>query len=63
MQFLFLVLQLVQAIVDSALREKLLVSALFAQPAFVEDQNTIGVLDGAEAMRNYQSGATGQQLV
>ena len=63
MQFLLLVLQLVQAVVNAALREKFLMSALFAQAAFVEHQNAVGVLNGAQAMRDHQRGAAGQQTV
>jgi hypothetical protein len=53
MQFLFFVLQLVQTVVNAALREKLLMSALFAQAALVEYQDSVGILNGAEAMRNH----------
>src|SRR6267142_2009389 len=37
--------------------------ALFAEAAFVEDEDTIGVLDGAEAMRDDQRGAAAEQAV
>src|SRR5580765_5198012 len=63
MQFLLFVLQLIQAVIDAPLCQKFLVRALFAQAAFVEYQNAIGVLNGAEAVSDYQCGAAGQQFV
>src|ERR1700758_5130658 len=63
MQFLFFVLQLIQTIVNAAMREKLLMSALFTQAALMEHQNAIRILNGAETMRNHQRGAASQQLV
>jgi hypothetical protein len=57
MQFLLLILKLIQAVIDAPLCQKFLVRALFAQAAFVEYQNAIGVLNSAEAMSDYQSGA------
>src|SRR5216684_762515 len=63
MQLLLLVLQLVQAIVDSALREKLLMRALLAQAAFVKHEDAVGVLNGAQAVRDDESGAPGEQAI
>src|SRR5216684_3882987 len=63
MQLLLLVLQLVQAIVDSALREKLLMRALLAQAAFVKHEDAIGVLNGTQAVRDDESGAPGEQAI
>ena len=37
--------------------------ALFAEAALVEDEDTIGVLDSAEAMRDDQRGAAAEQAV
>src|SRR5882762_2394700 len=61
MQLLLLVLQLVKPVVNTALGEKLLARALFAQAPFVEDEDAVGVLDGAQAMGDDQSGAPGEQ--
>src|SRR5262245_20252650 len=47
-QVLLLVLELIEAVVDAALEEKLLVRALLAQAPLVKDEDAIGVLDGAE---------------
>src|ERR1700730_458377 len=60
MELLFLVLQLVQAVVDAAFGEQLLMRALLAEPALVEDKDAVGVLNGAEAMRDDQSGTTAE---
>ena len=62
-QFLILVLELVQAVINSALGEQLLVRTLLAQSAFVEYENAIGVLDGAEAVRDDQRGAAFEQAI
>src|SRR5580693_2739589 len=62
-QLLFLVLQLVEAVVNAADEKQFLVRTLFAQAAFVEDQNAVGVLDRAQAMRNHHGGAAGKQTV
>ena len=37
--------------------------ALFAQAAFVEDEDAVGVLDGAQAMGDDQGGAAAEQAV
>ena len=52
LQFLVLVLQLVELPVDSALREQFLMRAHFAQLAFVHDEDPVCPLDGGEAVRN-----------
>ena len=62
-QFLFFVLQLVQPIIDATLREQFLMRTLFAETALVKNEDAVGVLDGAEAMGNYESGATREQTV
>jgi hypothetical protein len=62
-QFLFFVLQLVEAVVDTALREKFLVGSLFAEAAFVEDENAVGVLNGAETVGDDECGAAAQQAI
>src|ERR1700675_3428663 len=59
MKLLFFVLELVEAEVDSALGEKFLMRALLAEAAFVEHENAVGVLNGAQAVRNDQRGAPG----
>src|SRR5260370_18759820 len=62
-QFLLVVLQLIKAIVDSALSEKLLMRALLAQAAFVEYEDAVRVLNGAEAVRDDQRRAPGEQAI
>ena len=62
-QLLLFVLELVEAVVDAALGEEFLMRALFAQAAFVEDEDAVGVLDGAEAVRDDERGAAAEQAV
>ena len=57
-QFLILVLQLVELVVDSAIRQQFLMSAHFADLAFVHDDDLVGTLDGREAVGNDQRGAS-----
>ncbi len=45
------------------LHQKFLMRALFAQPPFVEDQDPVGILDGAQTMCDHDRGAPGQQAV
>lgn len=47
MQLLLFVLELVEAVVDAALGEELLVRALLAEAAFVEDEDAVGMLNCA----------------
>src|SRR5882724_7080913 len=63
MQLLLFVLQLVQTVVDAALCEKLLMSALFAQAALMEHQDSVRILNRAEAMCDYERRTTRQQFV
>src|SRR6266850_4258651 len=63
MQLLLFVLELVEAVVDAALGEEFLVRALFAEAALVEDEDAVGMLNGAETMRDDQRGATAEQAV
>jgi hypothetical protein len=63
MKLLLFVLELVEAVVDAALGEEFLVRALFAEAAFVEDEDTVGVLNGAEAMRDDERGSAAEQAV
>src|SRR5712671_3658577 len=63
MQLLLFVLELVEAVVDAALGEEFLVRALLAEATLVEDENAVGMLNGAEAMRDDQRGATAEQAV
>src|SRR5215472_6562040 len=51
---LIFVLELVETIVDSAQSEQLLMGALLAQLSFVENEDAVGVLNGAEAVRDDQ---------
>src|SRR6266403_1285639 len=62
-QLLLFVLQLVEAVVDSALGEEFLVRALFAEAPLVEDEDAVGMLNGAKAMRDDQRGAAAEQAV
>ena len=58
MQWLLVfVLELVELPVESALGEELLVGAAFAQLGLVHDENRIGALHGAEAMRDQHAGS------
>ena len=57
------VLELVKAVVDAALGQEFLVGALFAEAAFVEDEDAVGVLDGAEAMGDDERGAAAEEAV
>ena len=57
-QFLLLILQLVQAIIYTPLRQQILVSALFPQTSLVEYQNAVRVLNGAQAVSNHQRGSS-----
>ena len=63
MEFLFFVLQLIQAVVDAALGKQLLMRALFPEAALVEDQYAVGVLDSAQAMRDDEGGSAAEQSV
>src|SRR6267142_2212856 len=63
MQLLLFVLELVEAVVDAALGEEFLVRALLAEAALVEDENTVGMLNGAEPMRDDQRGAAAEQAI
>src|SRR5260370_13808307 len=62
-QLLIFVLELIQAIVNAALRQQFLVRALFAEASLVEHQDAVGVLDGAQAMGNDQRRASEEQAV
>ena len=52
-QLLFLVLELVEPVIDSALRKQFLVRAFFAQTALVENQDTVGMLNRAQPVRDH----------
>src|SRR5689334_8914217 len=60
-QLLLFVLELIQAEVDAALSEKLLVRALLAQAALMEHKDAISVLDGTGPVSNHQGGASREQ--
>ncbi len=63
MQFLLLVLELVETIVDTALRQQFLVRSLLAEAALVENENAVRVLYRTQTMRDYEGGAAGKQAV
>ena len=63
LKLLVLVLKLVEAVVDAAPREQLLMRAFFAQAALVEDENAVRMLDGAQAMRDHERCAPFEQAV
>jgi len=60
---LFFVLELIEAVIDAALREEFLMRALLTETAFVEDEDAVSVLNGAEAMCDDQGGASTEQAV
>ena len=60
---MFLVLELIEAVVNAALREEFLVGALFAKAAFVKNEDARGVLNGAQAMSNDERSAARKQTV
>ena len=62
-QFLVFVLQLVEAVVNAALRQQLLMRALLAQAALVKHEDAIGVLYGAQAVCDDNGGAAGKQPI
>ena len=51
--FLLFVLKLIQAIVNSTQHQKLLMRPLLAQPAFVENENSVCMLNRAKPMSDY----------
>src|SRR5690242_4596865 len=62
-QFLIFVLKLVEAVVNASLAQQLLMRALLAQASLMEDENSVGMLDGAETMSNNDGRASRQQPV
>src|SRR5260370_40314460 len=60
---LVFVLLLIKGIVNSTLGEKLLMRALLTQAAFVEYEDAVRVLNGAQPVRDYQSGSPGEQTI
>src|SRR5580658_8620296 len=62
-ELLIPVLQLIKAIINSVAREHFLMRALFAQAAFVEHKNTVGVLNRVEAMRDHERSASFEQAI
>src|SRR5882762_10472253 len=62
-QLLILVLKLVKAVINPAQGEQFLVRTLLSKPTFVEYEYAIGMLDGAEPVRNDHSGAAFEQAV
>src|SRR5260370_2874292 len=63
MQLLLFVLELIEGVVGAERGEEGLVRALFAEAAFVEDEDAVGVLNGAESMRDDQRGAAAEKAV
>src|SRR5580700_8342152 len=62
-EFLLLILELIEAVVNAALCEELLVGALFAEAAFVKNEDARCVLNGAQAMSDHQRGTSGKEAV
>ena len=62
-QLLVFVLELIEPVVNASLTEQFLMGALLAQASFVEDENAVGILDGAQAVRDDNRGASGEQPV
>src|SRR6185437_2094052 len=60
LQFLVLVREAIEAPVDAALLQQLLVGTLLAQHALVHDEDQVGALDGREAMGDTDAGAAGE---
>ena len=62
-QFLVFVLELIEAVVNASLTEQFLMGALLAQASFVEDENAVGILDGAQAVGDDDRGASGEKTI
>ena len=62
-EFLVFVLELVELPVEAALGEELLVGALFAELAFVHDEDGVGALDRREAVGDEDGGAARDHAV
>src|SRR5215472_10562699 len=62
-QLLFLVLELVEPVIDPTLGQKLLVRAFLAQAAFVEDEDAVRMLNRAQAVRDHQRRASAEEFV
>src|SRR5271157_4041417 len=52
-ELLLLILQLVQPVVNPALRQQFLVRALLAQAPFMENEDAVRILNRAQAVRNH----------
>src|SRR6202023_3402636 len=57
------VLQLEQSVIKAAAGEQLRMRAALAQRPLAQHQDTVGALDGGQAMRDYQRGAILEQFV
>src|SRR2546427_5020110 len=62
-QLLFLVLELIEPVVNASLRKKFLVCSLFAETPFVKDEDTVGVLNSAQTVSNHERGPARKQAV
>jgi hypothetical protein len=62
-KFLLLVLELIEAVVNTTLGKEFLMRALFAESSFVEDEDARGVLNGAQAVRDDQGSASRKKAV
>ena len=62
-KLLVFVLELVEPVIDAAHSQQFLVRALLAQTALVEDDDAVGVLDGAKSMRDDHRRAAGKKPV
>lgn len=62
-KFLVAILELVEPVVDPALRKQFLVRALFAQSALMKHKDSVGVLDRAQSMSDDESRTSREQPV
>ena len=62
-QLLIFVLELIEPVINAAQRQQFLMRALLAQLALMEDEDSIGVLDRAQAMGDDDGGAPFDQTI
>src|SRR5450755_3836539 len=62
-EFLLFVLQLIETVINSAQREKLLMRSLFTQATLVEDKDAMRMLNRAQPVRDHDGGAALKQPV
>ena len=56
-------LSFVEPLVDASLLEQFGVRSLFGDPPLVDDDDSIGALDGGEAVGNHDSGAAYNEFI